>query len=118
MTPITESREQKDNGNVFNGYCARVTDVQDMSQVITYLVSNKPDVTKTSHVIYACWLKGTRGKILENFDPDRGCGNGHELLQMMRAHNMVNIICIAKHMCNIGFRHINELFLRAYNVHQ
>jgi hypothetical protein len=61
MTPIAESREQKDNGNIFKGYCARVTNVQDMSQVITCLVSNKPDVTKTSHVIYAHRLKGAKG---------------------------------------------------------
>ena len=109
--PITESREQKDNGNVFKGYYATVTDIHDISQVRTYLVSNKLDVTKASYVDD------------DDDDDDDGCftatfvhmvgqmdraikhimlymhigwkgqrGTGHELLKMMLEHNMLNTV--------------------------
>ena len=51
-TPITEDREQKNNGNEFKVYCSKVADIQIISQVRTYLVRNKPDVPKASHIIY------------------------------------------------------------------
>ena len=59
---IIESREKKDSGHVFKGCCAKVTDIQDISQVIIYVVSNKLDVTKASHVIYAYRLNELKGE--------------------------------------------------------
>ena len=122
-TPITESKERKDSGSVFKGYCAKVTDVQDVAQTKSYLVSNKPEVTKASHVIYAYRLETSRGKVSENFDSDRYWATGHELIKMTRENNMVNTVCIATRMCNSGFlhigkkrfSHINDLCLQAYN---
>ena len=44
--PIPVGREQKDHGKEFKGYCFKIGDFQYISQIRTYLVSNKPDATK------------------------------------------------------------------------
>jgi hypothetical protein len=104
---FTEGKEKKEAGSVFRGYCANVTDIKEVSDIRQYLIYNKPDVSKATHVIYAYRLE-QRGKIHENFDSDRDWGTGHELLKMMRLNNIVNAVCIATRLCNPGFSHIGK----------
>jgi FtsZ-binding cell division protein ZapB len=72
---ISESKDKKDSGSVFRGYCARIGDLDDIAKVRQYLMYNVPDVSKATHIIYAYRLE-TRGKIIENFDSDRDWGIG------------------------------------------
>ena len=104
---IAESRDKKDSGSVFHGYCAKASDLKDVADVRQYLITNKPDVTHASHVIYAYRLE-TRGKIQENYESDRDWGTGFELLKMMRHNNIVNSVCIATRLCNPGYSHIGK----------
>lgn len=118
---ITESRSKKDGGSVFHGYAAHISDITDVADIRQYLITNNPEVTNASHVIYAFRYE-SRGKTHENFDSDRDHGCGFELLKMMRQHDITNALCIATRKCNPGFSHIgkrrfthiNEACLNAY----
>lgn len=105
---ITESKEKKDGGSVFHGYCAAAKDIKDVANVRQYLISNKHEVTTATHVIYAYRFE-SRGKVThENFDSDGDHGMGFNLLEMMRKNAIVNTICIATRLCNPGFSHIGK----------
>lgn len=121
-TTIAESRKKTDSGSVFRGYSAKVSTVTEVAAVKQFLVTNKPDVTKATHVIYA-YRFDSRGRVIENFDSDRDWGAGFALLKHMREHGMNNAICIATRSCSPGFshiherrfNHINDLCSQAYN---
>ena len=120
---IAESSVRKDGGSAFKGYCAGVTSLNDVAAVRQHLITDKPDVAKATHVIYAYRFEGRAGKVTENFESDRDWGTGHELLKAMREHDMVNVICVATRTCSPGFVHIgrkrfsniNELCTQAFN---
>ena len=106
-TKITESKKKVDSGSTFKGYSANVSTMSDIAAVRQFLITNKPDVMKASHVIYA-YRYEVRGKVFENFDSDRDCGTGYALLKHMREMDMNNIICVATRTCSPGFTHIHN----------
>ena len=52
-TTISESRKKTDSGSIFKGYPAKVFSMDEVAAVKQFLIVNKPDVTKATHVIYA-----------------------------------------------------------------
>ena len=120
-SPVAVGKEKKEAGSVFRGYCAKVNDIKGVSDTRQYLLYNKPDVSKATHIIYAYRFE-QRGKLTENFESDRDWGTGHELLKMMRQNDIVNAVCIGTRLCNPGythigkkrFIHINDSCLQAY----
>ena len=54
---ITESKDKKDSGSIFRGYCAKVCDIKAVTDVRQYILYNKPDVGKATHIIYAYRLE-------------------------------------------------------------
>ena len=99
---ITESKDKKDSGSISCGYRANVSDIKAVTDVRQYLIYNKSDVGKATHMIYAYRLRH-RVKIQESFGSDRDWGTGHELLKITREHEIVNAVCTATRSCNPGY---------------
>ena len=119
---LFESREKRDSGSSFRGYCAEAESLDDVALVREHLIANKPEVAAANHVIYAYRFQSARGKTTENFKSDRDWGAGHALLKCMKENAIVNTVFVATHKCNPGsqrigkkrFSNITELCLQAH----
>jgi len=88
---IRESKDKNESGSIFRVYCTNVSDIKTVTDVRQYLMYNKPDVGKATHIIYAYRLV-PRGIIQET----RTCNPGYSHIGNRRSMH-INGGCLYAH---------------------
>ncbi len=105
VTDMTASSENKtEGGSTFRGYAAPATTLDEVARLRKHL-GYRPI---SSHIVYAYRTTNSRGGIVENFDSDRNWNCGLELLNMMRANNITDTLCLATRTCAPDYVHIGK----------
>jgi putative IMPACT (imprinted ancient) family translation regulator len=104
---VAESTTEEDSGSTFKGYAAPVSNINDVASVRRSLL-RRPEVARSSHLIYAYRIQNSGSKVTENFDSGREWGAGLELLKKMKDSDLVNMVCLATRTCGPHMKHIGK----------
>jgi uncharacterized protein YoxC len=99
---VIPSDSTTDSGSTFTGFAARVTSMQEVSDVLE-LVKSKPEIASATHLMFA-YVMGQK----QNFDSDGDYGVGLHLLRHMRDQKMNNMMCIVARDCEPNYSHIGK----------
>jgi hypothetical protein len=100
-----------DSGSTFTGFIAKVTNMQDVGDVL-HMVKSKPEIAAANHLMYA-FRVGNK----QNYDSDGDYGVGLHLLRHMQDTNVTNMIYMVARSCTVDFKHIgNRRMEHAVNV--